>query len=48
MSPRLILRQKQVMILLLFVLLLPACGQKGDLYLPDNKQLTSSKSLLPG
>lgn len=34
-------RWKQLSLVVILLSLLVACGQKGDLYLPESKQLTS-------
>ncbi len=36
------IKSKRLMITLSMLLLLSACGQKGDLYLPEGKSVTST------
>ncbi len=46
MNSRLIMQLNKLLIFLLVILALSACGQKGDLYLPDDKQALLNTSNL--
>ena len=46
MNPfRVVCQKKYLVLFLLIALGMAACGQKGDLYLPDQKQSSQSRSL---
>jgi len=44
MNSRLIIQLNKLLMFLFVILALSACGQKGELYMPDEKQATLNTS----